>query len=136
MDNIRVGKSGVPNGGRGVFAAQDIAQDEVIERCPAVVCKKEDKEFLRHTDLLYYYFRWDVAEDNHQAAIALGYGSLYNHSYTPNVLYKKIFTESTIEFVALRDIKSGEELFVNYNGDPKDQSPVWVTSTPPATPKS
>jgi len=56
-------------------------------------------------------------------AIALGYGSLYNHSYTPNAHYRDIGRRSK-EFLAVRDIAAGEEITVNYNGDPQDRTAV------------
>ncbi|HWL25392.1 MAG TPA: SET domain-containing protein-lysine N-methyltransferase, partial [Ureibacillus sp.] len=31
----------------------------------------------------------------------------------------------SIDFYAMRDIHEGEEILVNYNGDPEDQSPLW-----------
>ena len=56
-------------------------------------------------------------------ALALGYGSLYNHSYRPNARYDDIGQLTKI-FTALRDIPPGEEITVNYNGDPSDRAAV------------
>ena len=58
-------------------------------------------------------------------ALALGYGSLYNHSYTPNARYFTNIENQSIDFYARKDIREGEEIMVNYNGDPEDQSPLW-----------
>jgi SET domain-containing protein len=66
-----------------------------------------------------YVFVW---EDN-KFAVALGYGSLYNHSYEPNAKY--IRKKDKILFQAIKDIKSGEEITINYNGNPKSQDKVW-----------
>ena len=33
--------------------------------------------------------------------------------------------EHLIHFVALRDIAAGEEIVMNYNGEPTDLTPVW-----------
>jgi hypothetical protein len=60
-------------------------------------------------------------------ALALGWGSLYNHSFCPNAIYQKDLEGAKIRFVALRFIAPNEEVLVNYNGDPGDQSPVWFT---------
>ncbi len=57
-------------------------------------------------------------------ALALGYGSLYNHSYEPNARYEASRRRTKI-FVALRKIATGEEITINYNGEPGDRSPVW-----------
>ena len=60
-----------------------------------------------------------------QVVIALGYGSMYNHSYEPNAKYKRNFSNQTITFVAIKPIKKREEITVNYNGDPINQEKVW-----------
>ena len=58
--------------------------------------------------------------------MALGYGSLYNHSFKPNARYTKGPAEMAIKFSALRDIAAGEEILINYNGTPEDDSPdLW-----------
>jgi SET domain-containing protein len=45
----------------------------------------------------------------------LGFGSLYNHSSTPNSVIKFI-NEETANIYAIKDINSNEELF-NYGDD-------------------
>jgi hypothetical protein len=35
------------------------------------------------------------------------------------------YATETISIKAMRDIKAGEELFINYNGDWNDPRPVW-----------
>ena len=62
--------------GLGVFAACDIAADELIERCPVLVMTKSDV-WQADSLLSRYVFSWGKAK----VALALGYGSLYNHSY-------------------------------------------------------
>jgi len=66
-----------------------------------------------------YVFDWGKGT----VALALGYGSLYNHSYAPNARYDDEGQRTKI-FTALRDIEAGEEITVNYNGHEDDQSPV------------
>jgi SET domain-containing protein len=112
----------VPGVGRGVFAAEDILEGEVIEVSPVIVIPLDQVPFLDQTVLESYYYAWE----NHlkSAAIALGHGSLYNHSYNPNARYEKRFDQSTIEFFSIRNIKKGQEIRVNYNGSPEDITPV------------
>lgn len=107
--------------GRGIFAEQDIARGELIEVSPVIIIRKEEWEkYLEKTILYDYCFYW--GED---LAIALGYGSLFNHSYDPNAKYYNNKTNSSIDFYAIKDIKKDEEITVNYNGYPKDDSPLW-----------
>jgi SET domain-containing protein len=69
--------------GRGIFAGQDIKAGELIEVSPVIIIQKEDWEnYLKKTILYNYCFYW--RED---LALALGYGSLFNHSYDPNAKY-------------------------------------------------
>lgn len=104
--------------GLGVFAARDISADEVIERCPVLVMAKSD---VWQVDSLLsrYVFTWG----NGKVALALGYGSIYNHSFQPNARCDDRGRRSK-EFIALRDIAKDEEITFNYNGEVKDRSPV------------
>lgn len=106
--------------GRGIFADRNIKKGEYIEAAPVIVIPKTEWKQTRGSILSNYVFRWE--EDK---ALALGYGSLYNHSYAPNARYFTNIENQSIDFYAREDIQEGEEITVNYNGDPKDQSPVW-----------
>lgn len=127
---IYLAPSGISNAGRGVFAAANIHKDEVIERCPIIKIEEKEMPLLKQSELLNYYFMW--GEKLKEVAICLGFGSLYNHSYEPNAKYKKITDEDLIDFVAIKDIKKGEEITVNYNyGEPSNKKPLWIKSIPP-----
>jgi SET domain-containing protein len=107
--------------GRGVFARRAIRKGEVIESVPVLIMTSEEyEEGLSKTLLKNYCFGWGTD----QVALALGYGSLYNHSYRPNARYEDIGTQ-TKDFVAVRDIAEGEEITVNYNGKPGSKAKVW-----------
>jgi uncharacterized protein len=106
--------------GRGIFAIRNIKNGELIEEVPVIIIPKIEWKLMRECVLSDYIFRW--GEDK---ALALGYGSLYNHSYTPNARYVTNIENQSIDFYARKDIREGEEIMVNYNGDPEDQSPLW-----------
>ena len=107
--------------GRGVFARHHIDEGQVIERVPVlVVPMREISNGNGRVKLEDYCFMW--GRDTY--ALALGYGSMYNHSYQPNARYDDV-GRLTKEFTALRDIEPGEEITINYNGDPDDDSPLW-----------
>ena len=106
--------------GRGIFATRNIKKGEFIEDAPVIVIPKTEWKLMRKSILSNYVFRW--GEDK---ALALGYGSLYNHSYTPNARYLTNIGNQSIDFYAWKDIQENEEIIVNYNGDPKDQTPLW-----------
>ena len=48
-------------------------------------------------------------------AIALGYGSLYDHNNPANMRYEADDRIKALRFIAVRDIVQDEELTVNYN---------------------
>ena len=79
---------------------------------------------MEKTSLANYYYNWG----DKGAAIALGYGSLYNHSYCPNAMYVKHYGELLIDYLALHDIPTGAEITINYNGHPSSQQPLWFTT--------
>ena len=120
---IEVRKSQIPKAGRGVFARELIKKNEAIEECPVLVVPRKDYPTLKKTILRNYYFMWEKVT----CGICLGFGSIYNHSYKPNTTYKKDIKNHIIRFVAIRDIKQGEEITVNYNyGDPNDKKSLWI----------
>ena len=104
--------------GRGVFARRSIEAGEVIETCPVLVLPAESVEDAS-AGIGGYVFEWGRGK----LALALGYGSLYNHSYRPNARYVDLAGRTKL-FTALRDIGRGEEITVNYNGEPGDKTPV------------
>lgn len=110
-----------PYKGRGVFAKQRILKGTLIEEAPVIEIPPAEVDFIKSTQLFNYFFRWPQKG----AAIALGYASLYNHSYDPNTRYIKRIGHKTIVFYAIRHIDEGEELTINYNGAPADRSPIW-----------
>lgn len=113
--------------GRGVFTDKFIEKGSIVEIAPVIVLNEKDTEKVHETALYYYSFMW--SDDNKKAAVVLGYGSIYNHSYSPNCEYKTFYEDRLVHFVSLRDIEAGEELTINYNHDPKDQSPLWFKTS-------
>ncbi|TAE58768.1 MAG: SET domain-containing protein-lysine N-methyltransferase [Nostocales cyanobacterium] len=107
--------------GRGVFADRDFDQGEIIHIAPVIVVPKQQVKLIGKTVLCNYYFDWH----GESCAIALGYASLFNHSYRPNAFYVKKFDEQVIEIIAHKYILQGQEITVNYNGKVDDSTPIW-----------
>src|SRR5581483_11290976 len=126
--NVYLADSTIPKAGRGVFAARSINNSgEIIETCPVIDLPDKERKLLKNSELYNYYYLWGK-QQNH-AAIALGFGSLYNHSYEPNATYVKRIDDGLIDFIALKPIKKDEEVTVNYNFvNPNDQSQLWIKS--------
>ena len=111
------------NMGRGIFTAKNLSEGTIIEIAPVLVITKEDRLLLDKTLLHDYIFEW--GDDNDQCCMALGYVSLYNHSYTSNCGYEMEFDNQLIRIKTIRFVKAGEELFINYNGDWNDGKLLW-----------
>jgi SET domain-containing protein len=69
------------------------------------------RDLIDRTLLFEYYFDWDG-----DAALALGYGSLYNHSGTPNAEYVKDTANDVVMVRAVAAIGPGEEITFTYSG--------------------
>ena len=108
--------------GRGVFAKEFIAAGTVFECAPVILLSPEEWLYAERTKLFDYCYDWQEG-----AALALGMGSLFNHSYMPNAVYTKQYEQLVITYTALRDISAGEEILINYNGRPDDMDPLWFT---------
>ncbi|PWT95801.1 MAG: SET domain-containing protein-lysine N-methyltransferase [Bacteroidetes bacterium] len=120
---IEIKKSPLSDGefNRGVFATVDIAKGELIHEAPVLPYPNKEHVFIEKTLLADYAFEYGI---NH-TAILLGYGMLFNHSYEPNCTYEINFKNHTFDFYAYTDIKAGEEILINYNGDVDDKEPLW-----------
>lgn len=117
----------LPGKGRGVVARRAFAPGELIERAPVLVIAPEAwariEPRLEGSGIEGYAFLWPP--DQQSAALAMGYGSFYNHAFTPNARYEKRPELLAIDFLALRAIAPGEEVTINYGGEPGSTRPVW-----------
>jgi hypothetical protein len=84
----------------------------------------EDRKLLDQTLLHDYIFEWMPGGES-MCCMALGYVPVYNHSYASNCEYFMNYEERIIIVKTVRDIREGEELTINYNGDWYDETPVW-----------
>lgn len=107
--------------GRGVFAGRDFKKGELIESCPVLIFTPKQRKNLEKTLLNYYIYPW---RSTRGAALVLGFGSIYNHSFDPNADWKQNFKKEVMEYRAIKNIKKGEEILVNYNGEPDDKTEI------------
>ena len=109
--------------GRGVFTNRPMSKSKLIERSPVIVMPAEQRVLLDKTLLHDYIFEWGINKD--ECCMALGYISIYNHSYSSNCEYFMDYHGGYIEIKTVRDINAGEELTINYNGDFGSGKKVW-----------
>lgn len=114
---------GDENKKRCVYCAENITEGSTIELSHVLIISKKDTELIHKTSLHDYYFMWDL--DKGESAIALGYGSLYNHSEDANTGFEIVPADEMIRFFALRDIPAGEELCIDYIGLKDSGATLW-----------
>ncbi len=100
--------------GRGVFAQHPIKVGSIIEECPIIKMKLQEMTVRKHMLLNYYAFMID--EQSEYTGIALGYGSLYNHSDNCNAIYYFNKDKELMIFEAVQPIAKDEEITINYLG--------------------
>jgi SET domain-containing protein len=113
--------------GRGIFAAQRFEKGQMIETAPLIFLTAQEREWLQTTSLFQYYFL--VGDAATPAAIGLGLSSLYNHNCPANAVYRVFPKRAVIVVTAYEAIRPGEEITLNYNGEPEDPAPVYFPPT-------
>ena len=112
------------NRGRGVFADALVPGRRSHRSLPGYRLIIGRRGQARRHAALRLLFR--LGRENRGAAIALGFGWLYNHSYTPNAAYRKSEADSTISIIAVKPIAPEDEILIKYNfGDTENCGPLW-----------
>jgi hypothetical protein len=106
----------IPGKGRGVFCKQRIKAGSLIETSPLLIFPAQDFPAISHTQLRDYIFHFD--KENRLTALALGFGSLYNHALYPNATYEIDHANRLIRYYASEHISDGKEICINYDGSP------------------
>jgi hypothetical protein len=92
--------------GRGVFAAQRIEANTLIEECHTLKFELSDRTFY------HYYFAGEGC-----LLLPLGYGVIYNSQLEPNATLTYDATRDLCVIKALKAIEADEEIFVSYGRD-------------------
>ncbi|MHA8065705.1 SET domain-containing protein-lysine N-methyltransferase [Aquirufa sp. ROCK2-A2] len=105
--------------GHGIFSNTEIAKGELIEE--AKMLKLSYRSKIIQDSVLVNYAWLNTAcncdlcqKDGQEQYIALGFGSIYNHSKNPNTVIKIDFATETMKIYANRIIEKDEEILVNY----------------------
>lgn len=92
----------------GVFATKDIAQYEVLEEAPYFAVPTKQVQLVPECDRYTYWLSDD------ELLLGMGYAGLYNHSSSPNAEYQVDYVNELIRHYAIKDIKEGEEITIDY----------------------
>ena len=109
----RIGETKVS--GRGLYATRDFRKGECIIHAPCISFSASDTTALMNTKLAHYMFD---AEQGGMTLFPLGHAMLFNHNQEQYNVEWVIDGLEYIDFTATRDIKSGEELLVDYGYEP------------------
>lgn len=109
--------------GRGMFTDLAMEANTLVEVAPVIVLSAAHRRLVEETLLNNYIFEWGKSRT--KCCVALGYVSLYNHAYDANCEYEMHYDEGLILVRTVKPVKKGAELFINYNGVPDDDSPLW-----------
>lgn len=112
-----------PGKGRGVFTKKRMGRGTKVEDSPVIVMEMDDFQKLDKTLLQNYIFDW--GDRKRQCALALGYLSLFNHSYESNCEYFMRYDKETMYIKTVKEVAAGEELTINYHGDWNNKKKVW-----------
>ena len=110
--------------GRCVTSTKLIKKGTIIELCEVLVLSVKDTPKVNATDLKYYTFKYSENQD----CLVLGSGEIFNHDANPNVAYALIKrgNRKLMQFKATRDIRLGEQMFINYEADTKVNAKKYV----------
>lgn len=109
--------------GRCVFTSVDIQEGDTIEICPIIKIPSSQLPIIHKTVLHDYYFLWGDQMD--ECALALGFGSLYNHEIFANADFILDIENNTIDIIAISYIPAHTEITINYHGESGDDTPLW-----------
>jgi len=113
-----------PQKGRCVHTSTEINEGDLIEICPVIVFSEDDLKKIHTTHLHDYYFLW--GEERNEGAIALGFGSLYNHNKDPNAVFEIDTMDDEIRFYCTRKIEPGGEITISYvDSDFRENVKLW-----------
>jgi len=102
--------------GWGVFATSPIYTGEILEECP-ILKLPQNTDLINSKVVIDYAFGYPQKNPQIQV-LPLGFGSLYNHSDTPNAAYQHhAIYDEIFQFVSIKDINPGEEIYIYYGGD-------------------
>jgi len=102
-----------PIHGYGVFAKEDIKKDDIIEECHFMSMHPLMHATMKRLPIARYTFSFPKSTIE-ELIWPFGNGCIFNSSPTPNADWNTDTDNRLIIFVALKDIKKGEEMFTNY----------------------
>lgn len=104
-------QSKIPEAGNGVFASKFYKKGDVIEECH---CLYDHAKYLSKTIIVDYSWDENLNGNHIKYFPVTGNCNFVNHSDNHNADTKIDIPNKKMQFVALRDIQKGEEIYINY----------------------
>lgn len=108
-----------PIHGHGIYSNTEIAKGELIEEAKLLKLSWRSK-IIQDSVLVNYVWTNNTCtcencqKEGHEQYLALGFGSIYNHSKNPNTLLKLNFETETLQIFSNKNIGRDEEILVSY----------------------
>lgn len=114
--------------GRGLYSTKLIPENTVIMECELLILNETDTKVIEATQLRHYTFKYDNTQD----CIVLGDGELFNHDIHANVTYQLVEVDgrTKMRFTTLSHIRTGTQLYIDYNQDIQVKIKEYVESKP------
>jgi len=110
---IEIRKS--PISGYGVFAIEDISENEILEEIPFLTIPMDPTE--SSSIFIDYRFNFPQGGPWKEQTIPFGFACLYNHSEIPNATWGTDNDNRLFVFSTVKDIKKDEEICTYYGGN-------------------
>ena len=139
LDNLRKGKSKIPQAGNGAFAMNNLEKDSIISPVPLVPILRDHLDMYYDDDvksqqiilnycfghpqssLLFFPYSSTVHYINHDNVNPNAYIRWSKSEMNKDEMFDKevkdVYTGLIMEVVALRDISIGEEITIDYGSD-------------------
>jgi SET domain-containing protein len=112
LPTVKLSVKTITGKGRGVFANEHIASGTLVSISHLLVFPSSDETSPEKEVLSHYTYTVGLNQ-----ALALGLGSLFNHSRDNNVGFVIDKQNLFIRYIAIHDIAEGEELCINYGNN-------------------
>jgi SET domain-containing protein len=108
-----------PIHGHGIFSNEEISKGELLEEAKLLKLSWRSKIIQDSVLVNYAWLNTNCnceqcEKDGLEQYLALGYGSIYNHSKDPNTFLKIDFATEMMQIYSNKTIQKDEEIFVNY----------------------
>lgn len=106
--------------GFGIYAKEKIFKDEILEECHYLKYQSKNCNSVVLNDYVFGVAESeeDMTKRSNQIckenALALGYGSIYNHSENNNADYYLDNVKNVYVFYTLKNIKKNEQICISY----------------------